>query len=135
MQHAYETAWNEAQRAFGDPTLYLEKYLENPRHIEFQVLADSFGNTIHLLERECSVQRRHQKIIEETPSPALSTTLRERMGDAAVAAKVTPTDAIRQHLEADQAKLDALVQKFGQNDPAVVEAAACSRDAARFPRR
>ena len=86
LQGAYDTAWNEAERAFGDPTLYLEKYLENPRHIEFQVLADSTGRTVHLGERECSIQRRHQKIIEEAPSVALSAELRAEMGRAAVAA-------------------------------------------------
>jgi acetyl-CoA carboxylase biotin carboxylase subunit len=86
LQRAYDTAWNEAERAFGDPTLYLEKYLENPRHIEFQVLADSSGRTVHLGERECSIQRRHQKIIEEAPSPALTPELRAEMGRAAVAA-------------------------------------------------
>ena len=86
LQRGYDTAWNEAERAFGDPTLYLEKYLENPRHIEFQVLADSTGRTVHLGERECSIQRRHQKIIEEAPSVALSAELRAEMGRAAVAA-------------------------------------------------
>ena len=86
LQRAYDTAWNEAERAFGDPTLYLEKYLENPRHIEFQVLADSTGRSIHLGERECSIQRRHQKIIEEAPSVALSAEIRSEMGRAAVAA-------------------------------------------------
>jgi acetyl-CoA carboxylase biotin carboxylase subunit len=60
LQRAYDTAWNEAERAFGDPTLYLEKYLERPRHIEFQILADSQGRVVHLGERECSIQRRHQ---------------------------------------------------------------------------
>ena len=86
LQRAYDTAWNEAERAFGDPTLYLEKYLEKPRHIEFQVLADSTGRVVHLGERECSIQRRHQKIIEEAPSVALSAELRAEMGKAAVAA-------------------------------------------------
>jgi len=86
LQRAYDTAWNEAERAFGDPTLYLEKYLENPRHIEFQVLADSTGRSIHIGERECSIQRRHQKIIEEAPSVALSAEIRSEMGRAAVAA-------------------------------------------------
>jgi len=85
LQRAYETAWNEAERAFGDPTLYLEKYLERPRHIEFQVLADSRGRVVHLGERECSIQRRHQKIIEEAPSTALDAELRAEMGKAAVA--------------------------------------------------
>ena len=86
LQHAYDTAWNEAERAFGDPTLYLEKYLQRPRHIEIQVFADSRGRTIHLGERECSIQRRHQKIIEEAPSVALTPELRAEMGRVAVAA-------------------------------------------------
>ncbi len=86
LKRAYDTAWNEAERAFGDPTLYLEKYLQRPRHIEFQILADSHGRVIHLGERECSIQRRHQKIIEEAPSVALNPELRAEMGRAAVAA-------------------------------------------------
>jgi acetyl-CoA carboxylase biotin carboxylase subunit len=86
LKCAYDTAWNEAERAFGDPTLYLEKYLQRPRHIEFQILADSRGRVIHLGERECSIQRRHQKIIEEAPSAALSPELRAEMGRVAVAA-------------------------------------------------
>ncbi len=73
----------EAKSAFGDETVYLEKYIEKPRHIEFQVLRDNFGNVVHLHERECSIQRRHQKIIEETPSTALSKELRVEMGEAA----------------------------------------------------
>jgi acetyl-CoA carboxylase biotin carboxylase subunit len=73
----------EAQSAFGDATVYLEKYIEKPRHIEFQVVRDKYGKVIHLFERECSIQRRHQKIIEETPSPALDRTLRSKMGEAA----------------------------------------------------
>jgi acetyl-CoA carboxylase biotin carboxylase subunit len=85
LQKSYDTAWNEAERAFGDPTLYLEKYLERPRHIEFQILADSQGRVIHLGERECSIQRRHQKIIEEAPSVALDAELRAEMGKAALA--------------------------------------------------
>ena len=86
LKRAYDTAWNEAERAFGDPTLYLEKYLQRPRHIEFQILADSHGRVLHLGERECSIQRRHQKIIEEAPSAALNPELRAEMGRAAVAA-------------------------------------------------
>jgi acetyl-CoA carboxylase biotin carboxylase subunit len=86
LQNAYDTARNEADRAFGDATLYLEKYLQRPRHIEFQILADSHGRVIHLGERECSIQRRHQKIIEEAPSVALDPDLRAEMGRAAVAA-------------------------------------------------
>ncbi|MEX1311468.1 MAG: acetyl-CoA carboxylase biotin carboxylase subunit [Candidatus Sulfomarinibacteraceae bacterium] len=85
LQHAYDMAWNEAEIAFGDPTLYLEKYVQNPRHIEFQILADSFGRVVHLGERECSIQRRHQKILEEAPSAAIDAELRAEMGRAAVA--------------------------------------------------
>jgi acetyl-CoA carboxylase biotin carboxylase subunit len=74
----------EAGSAFGDDTLYVEKYLQNPRHVEFQVLADAHGNAVHLFERDCSVQRRHQKIVEESPSPALNPALRSRMGEDAL---------------------------------------------------
>ena len=86
LRAGYDTARNEADKAFGDPTVYLEKYLERPRHIEFQVLADGNGRVIHLGERECSIQRRHQKILEEAPSVALTPELRDEMGRAAVAA-------------------------------------------------
>jgi acetyl-CoA carboxylase biotin carboxylase subunit len=80
----FSTAREEALRAFGDGSIYLEKYLPEPRHIEFQIFGDSQGNVIHLGERECSIQRRHQKLIEEAPSPALDADLRHRMGEAAV---------------------------------------------------
>ncbi len=83
---ALRAAANEAGAAFGDSTLYLEKYLENVRHVEFQILADRHGNVIHLGERECSIQRRHQKMLEESPSPAMDPRLRERMGEVAVKA-------------------------------------------------
>jgi len=83
---ALAAARREALNAFCDARVILEKYVANARHIEFQILADKFGATIHLFERECSIQRRHQKIIEETPSPLLDDDLRERMGNAAVAA-------------------------------------------------
>jgi acetyl-CoA carboxylase biotin carboxylase subunit len=78
-------ARRDALGAFGDPTLYVERLVERPRHVEFQVLADAHGRVVHLFERECSLQRRHQKVIEESPSPALTPRLRERMGAAAVA--------------------------------------------------
>ena len=79
-------ARREAASAFGDATLYVERLIERPRHIEIQVIADDHGNVVHLFERECSLQRRHQKVIEESPSPALTPVLRARMGEAAVAA-------------------------------------------------
>jgi|ERR1051325_6236729 acetyl-CoA carboxylase biotin carboxylase subunit len=84
LQNQYETARNEAERAFGVADVYLEKYLERPRHIEIQVFGDSFGRVVSLGERECSIQRRHQKLIEESPSPALDESTRKLMGDAAV---------------------------------------------------
>ncbi len=80
-----EAASREARAAFGDGRVFLERYIANPRHVEIQVLADGSGHTIHLGERECSIQRRHQKIVEETPSPAVTPDLRRRMGEAAVA--------------------------------------------------
>lgn len=85
LAEALDSARREAERAFGDGTLLIERYIEDARHVEFQIFGDSHGNLVHLFERDCSVQRRHQKIIEETPSPALSDDLRRRMGDAAVA--------------------------------------------------
>jgi acetyl-CoA carboxylase biotin carboxylase subunit len=86
MENALAAARREAQGAFGDDTVYLEKLIEMPRHVEIQILADSHGNVIHLGERECSIQRRHQKLIEESPSVAVSEELRSRMGEVAVKA-------------------------------------------------
>ncbi len=83
---ALESASQAARSAFGDATVYLERYVRKPRHIEIQVICDSQGNAVHLGERECSIQRRHQKIMEETPSPALTAELRAAMGDAAIRA-------------------------------------------------
>lgn len=87
LKKAIKTSIRRAESAFGDPRFYIEKYIENPRHVEIQVLADEKGHAIHLFERECSVQRRHQKVIEEAPSPAAETFegLREEMGKAALA--------------------------------------------------
>jgi 3-methylcrotonyl-CoA carboxylase alpha subunit len=89
LAEAIPAARREAQAAFGDGTLYVERLIDRPRHVEIQIFADDHGNAVHLFERECSVQRRHQKIIEESPSPALTPVLRERMGAAAVAAART----------------------------------------------
>ena len=81
---AYKSANQEALTAFGNGDIYIEKFIENPRHIEVQILGDSFGNVIHLGERECSIQRRHQKLIEESPSPLVDSETRENLGEAAV---------------------------------------------------
>jgi acetyl-CoA carboxylase, biotin carboxylase subunit len=80
----FQTARTEAESAFGNPGVYIEKYIEEPRHVEIQILGDTYGNVIHLGERDCSIQRRHQKLIEESPSPIVDEDLRERMGEAAV---------------------------------------------------
>lgn len=89
FERAYLTAAKEAKMAFGDETMYLEHFVENPRHIEFQILADKYGNAVHLGERDCSIQRNHQKVIEESPSMVLSEELRVKMGEAAVRAAKT----------------------------------------------
>jgi acetyl-CoA carboxylase, biotin carboxylase subunit len=86
IESAFITARTEAEAAFGNPDLYIEKFVEDPRHIEIQVFGDGHGNVIHLNERECSIQRRHQKLIEEAPSPIMDEELRQRMGSAAVKA-------------------------------------------------
>src|SRR5947199_111762 len=93
LPHAFKTAQREAEAAFGVGDVYIEKYVESPRHIEFQILGDHHGSVAHLGERECSIQRRHQKLIEESPSPGLSEKMRRKMGsiviDAAKAVQYT----------------------------------------------
>ena len=86
LEAAIESSAQAARSAFGDPTIYIERYVRKPRHIEIQVICDSHGNAVHLGERECSIQRRHQKIMEETPSPALTAEIRAAMGAAAIRA-------------------------------------------------
>jgi acetyl-CoA carboxylase biotin carboxylase subunit len=86
LESLFKAAQGEAEAAFGNPGLYMEKFIDRPRHVEVQVLADRHGNVVHLGERDCSIQRRHQKLLEEAPSPGLNEDLRRRMGDAAVAA-------------------------------------------------
>ncbi len=86
FEKAFLSASSEAENAFGDGSMYLEKYIQNPRHIEFQILSDAYGNVVHLGERDCSLQRRHQKVMEEAPSPFLNNDMRKRMGEIAVTA-------------------------------------------------
>ena len=89
FQTSFQTAQKEAQMAFGDGTMYLEHFVEHPRHIEFQILADKYGNVVHLGERDCSIQRNHQKLIEESPSPAIDEETRRKMNEYAVLAAKT----------------------------------------------
>ncbi|WP_046179419.1 acetyl-CoA carboxylase biotin carboxylase subunit [Domibacillus tundrae] len=107
LQQAIHQAQSEAEKAFGNAAVYLEKYIEEPRHIEIQVLADRFGHVIHLGERDCSIQRRHQKLVEEAPSPALSEQLRRQMGEAAVKA----AKAVQYH---SAGTIEFLLDKHGQ---------------------
>ena len=86
FEKAFETARTEAKVAFGDDTMYIEKFIEEPRHIEFQILGDNYGNVVYLGERDCSIQRRNQKVLEEAPSPVMTEELRKEMGEAAVKA-------------------------------------------------
>jgi 3-methylcrotonyl-CoA carboxylase alpha subunit len=86
LRAAIDSAQREALKAFGDDRLLLERYIEEPRHVEFQILGDAHGNIVHLFERDCSVQRRHQKVVEETPAPRYTDELRQRMAKAAIAA-------------------------------------------------
>ncbi|WNS80217.1 acetyl-CoA carboxylase biotin carboxylase subunit [Domibacillus sp. DTU_2020_1001157_1_SI_ALB_TIR_016] len=107
LQQAIHQAQSEAEKAFGNAAVYLEKYIEEPRHIEIQVLADRLGQVIHLGERDCSIQRRHQKLVEEAPSPALSEQLRRQMGEAAVKA----AQAVQYH---SAGTIEFLLDKHGQ---------------------
>ncbi len=86
FKRAFETAQTEARVSFGDDTMYIEKFIEDPRHVEFQILGDDFGNILYLGERDCSIQRRNQKVLEEAPSPVMTESLRKRMGEMAVKA-------------------------------------------------
>ena len=86
FENAWESARQEASAAFGNEGMYLEKYIEEPRHIEIQIAGDQYGKACHLSERDCSIQRRHQKLMEETPSPFMTAELRDKMGEAAIAA-------------------------------------------------
>ncbi len=105
LSHAVKTAQREAEAAFGVGDVYIEKYVESPRHIEFQVLGDHHGNVVHLGERECSIQRRHQKLVEESPSVALSEKVRRKMGgiviDAAKAVQYTNAGTFEFLMDAD----------------------------------
>ena len=82
----FQAAQLESVKGFSDDTMYIEKYIEGPRHIEFQIMADKFGNVVHLGERDCSIQRRHQKVLEEAPCDVISPELRKKMGETAVRA-------------------------------------------------
>ncbi len=86
LENAFRYASTEAQKSFGDPSVYIEKYIGNPKHIEVQIIGDRHGNVVHLFERDCSVQRRHQKLVEEAPSPCLDPIVRQTMGEVAVKA-------------------------------------------------
>lgn len=107
LRKAIRQAQKEAETAFGNPGVYLEKYLEEPRHIEIQIIADKHGRVAHLGERDCSIQRRHQKLVEEAPSPALDPDLREQMGKAAVSA----AKAVNYH---GAGTVEFLLDKHGQ---------------------
>ncbi|HEY1596470.1 MAG TPA: acetyl-CoA carboxylase biotin carboxylase subunit [Thermoleophilaceae bacterium] len=106
LEKAFEGAAREGEKFFSDPTVYIERYLPDPRHVEVQVLADSHGNVVHLFERDCSVQRRHQKVIEESPAPAVSPELRERIGkigtDAAKAVGYRSAGTVEGLLQGDE---------------------------------
>lgn len=107
LENAYHTAKTEARVNFGDDSVYMEKFIENPRHIEFQILGDNFGNIVHLGERDCTIQRRNQKLLEEAPSNILSDKLREKMGKAAI-------NAAKAVKYINAGTIEFLVDKHGQ---------------------
>ncbi|ATO50951.1 acetyl-CoA carboxylase biotin carboxylase subunit [Brevibacillus laterosporus] len=107
LEKAIRQAQNEAKTAFGNAGVYLEKFVEGPRHVEIQIMGDKYGNVVYLGERDCSIQRRHQKLVEEAPSPALSQELRKQMGEAAVAA----AKAVHYH---GAGTVEFLLDKHGQ---------------------
>ena len=105
LKEAYEIVKQEAKISFNDDEIYIEKFIENPRHVEIQVLADEFGNCIHLGERDCSVQRRNQKVLEESPSTVLNETLRKKMGEAAI-------NAVKASHYSNTGTIEFLVDKY-----------------------
>ncbi|MGG3493833.1 acetyl-CoA carboxylase biotin carboxylase subunit, partial [Brevibacillus choshinensis] len=107
LSKAIQQAQKEAEAAFGNAGVYLEKYVEEPRHVEIQIMGDKHGHAVYLGERDCSIQRRHQKLVEEAPSPALDSELREKMGQAAVAA----AKAVSYH---GAGTVEFLLDKYGQ---------------------
>jgi acetyl-CoA carboxylase biotin carboxylase subunit len=107
LRKGIRQAQKEAETAFGNAGVYIEKFVEEPRHVEIQVIADKYGNVVYLGERDCSIQRRHQKLVEEAPSPALSPELRQQMGEAAVAA----AQAVNYH---GAGTVEFLLDKHGQ---------------------
>jgi len=124
LSHAVKTAQREAEAAFGVGDVYIEKYVESPRHIEFQVLGDHHGGMVHLGERECSIQRRHQKLLEESPSPALTDKMRRKMGstviDAATTLWLVGAKYVGSAWCATCSLLNAAMKPFGVNLSAIV---------------
>ena len=117
FENAFLMAQKESGLAFGDESMYLEHFVENPRHIEFQILADNYGNVIHLGERDCSVQRNHQKVIEESPSAAVDEELRERMGKAAAQIRIADGEKLKWKQEDIQITGHAIECRINAEDP------------------
>ena len=108
----FASAQMESVKGFSDDTMYLERYVERPRHIEFQIMADKYGNVVHLGERDCSIQRRHQKVLEESPSVAISEELRRKMGETAVrAAKAVGYENGEEHPSSGETSGDRVGQR------------------------